>query len=377
MSKYIDNKWSRFIRELPHQKLPYSKKNWGHPNHSLCSYQGKLKPAIAYFLVKTFVPKGGSFLDPFCGVGTIPFEGALNGKSAFGMDISPVAFYVSSAKVQKCDMTKCESIINELQNYILDHHVSDAYYERNKVFGFNKTISEYYHPDTFKEILAARQFFCHNVPKSPEDMMVLSSLLHILHGNRPYALSRNSHPIVPYAPSGPFVYKNLIEKLTQKVTKSVECGLPKQFTSGHIFLRDSTEPWPEEIDELDAIITSPPFYDSTRFYLANWIRLWFTGWDQAAFQVEPGRYIDERQKESFDIYHRIFEQARERLKPGGYFVMHLGKSEKCDMGEVLRKEALYWFPNSKVYCESVTHCSTFGIKDIGDVTSHEYLIMKG
>ena len=40
------------MQELPYCREPYSKKNWGNPNHSLCSYQGKLKPAIANFLVQ-------------------------------------------------------------------------------------------------------------------------------------------------------------------------------------------------------------------------------------------------------------------------------------------------------------------------------------
>ena len=66
------------MKELPYRQEPYSKKNWGNPNHSLCSYQGKLKPSIANFLVQTFVPPKGRVLDPFSGVGTIPFEAALN-----------------------------------------------------------------------------------------------------------------------------------------------------------------------------------------------------------------------------------------------------------------------------------------------------------
>ena len=34
--------WQRFTKELPHQQGEYRKRNWGHPLHSLCSYQGKM-----------------------------------------------------------------------------------------------------------------------------------------------------------------------------------------------------------------------------------------------------------------------------------------------------------------------------------------------
>ena len=84
-------RWQRFKKELPHQHGFFAKRNWGHGLHSLCSYQGKLKPAIAHFLTKTFVPSGGTMLDPFGGVGTIPFEAAQQGMANWSFDISPAA----------------------------------------------------------------------------------------------------------------------------------------------------------------------------------------------------------------------------------------------------------------------------------------------
>lgn len=376
MTKYIDSKWSKFYRELPHKEPPFSKKNWGHPNHSLCSYQGKLKPAIAYHLVRTFVPQGGTLFDPFAGVGTIPFEGCLNGKHSYGMDISPLAYYVSSAKMQRCSIDDCHAVIERLHDFIENVQFPHGYVAQNSQFGFNKTLAEYYNEQTFREILAARLFFQQNEPQTTAEMMVIASLLHILHGNRPYALSRKSHPIVPYAPTGEAVYKSLIEKVTEKVERSVDEPYPRTFVGGQMFLGDSTANWPDEINQLDAIITSPPFFDSTRFYLANWIRLWFTGWDEPDFNLRPAQYVDERQKESFDVYDAVFQQARDRLRAGGYFVMHLGKSDKCDMGQVLQQRARHWFNRVRLYDEDVAECAKFGIADLGSVTSHEYLIME-
>lgn len=376
MSKYRDAKWNKVMRELPYCQEPYSKKNWGNPNHSLCSYQGKLKPAIANFLVQTFVPKGGRVLDPFSGVGTIPFEAALNGKQSFGIDISPLAYYVSSAKVRICDMEKCMNKVHQLDEFISATNLNDKYIKINSKFGYNKTLEQYYEKNTFREILAARLFFQQNQPQTAEDFMVISCLLHILHGNRPYALSRRSHPIVPYAPTGEFVYKSLIEKVTEKVKKSLSVTYPKKFVEGNIFYADSTTKWDEQICDLDAIITSPPFFDSTKFYMANWIRLWFTGWDEDTFSKEPLKYVDEKQKQSFDTYDPIFENAKERLKRGGYFVMHLGKSNKCNMGEILQKKALKYFNKARLYSEDVTACEKFGIVDLGSVSEHQYLIIQ-
>ena len=372
--EWIDKR-HRFKYLLPHQKAPYNKKNWGHVNHSLCSYQGKLKPSIAHHLVETFVPKNGTFFDPFCGVGTIPFEGALNGRYSYGMDISTMAYLISQAKVGISNYVESQSYINQLQQYISTTELCRDYIVLHGNFGLNKTLMEYYHQDTFSEILLARQFFLTFPPKNASQMIVLASMLHILHGNRPYALSRKSHSITPYAPTGDFIYKSVIEKLTEKVIRSFSEKETDDFIPGKIFLQDSTQPWPDEVNNLDAIITSPPFFDSTRFYSANWIRLWFSGWEATDFATMPSKYVDEIQKKDMHIYNAIFSQAKERLKEDGVLVFHLGKSKKCDMGAILMELANKFFKGKELFSESVAHCNKFGIKDLGTVTDHQYLIL--
>lgn len=367
--------WDSFRTIVPHQQEPYSSRNWGHNNHSLCSYQGKLKPAIAHHLVKTFVPENGSVLDPFSGVGTIPFEAALSGKLSYGIDISLPAYYISYAKVNAPLSSESFAYIEALNNFIKCNKCSKKEIDEVKNFGFNKKIYEYYEETTLKEILLARRFVKENFPSTPSEMLVVGSLLHILHGNRPYALSRNSHPIVPYAPTGEFIYKSLIEKLYEKVNRVINEELPINFKNGKIFHQDTTIVWPQEINNLDAIITSPPFFDSTRFYLANWIRIWFTGWSEIDFKHQPKSFIDERQKVDFAIYESIFRQAKERMKKDGAFVLHLGKSNKCDMALELQKISKRWFKTADLFDESVEHCESHGIRDKGTVTSHQYLVL--
>ena len=372
---YGEANWQCFTNDLPHQSPPYSKRNWGHDRHSLCSYQGKLKPAIAHHLVKTFASEGGSILDPFSGVGTIPFEAALNGIRSYGIDISIPAYYISLAKVSIHLKDDCFNCISQLQNFILSNKCSKTELQEAKQFGFNKTLSEYYEEKTLKEIILARRFLKENYPKNPSEMLVVASLLHILHGNRPYALSRRSHPIVPYAPQGEFQYKNLVKSLTDKVERTLSEELPTDFISGKIFNQDTVNIWPQEINDLDAVITSPPFYDSTRFYLANWIRIWFTGWSATDFKYQINSFVEEKQKKDFAIYENIFRQARERLKRGGVCVLHLGKSVKCDMADELKKVSKKWFRTADLFDESVVHCESHGIRDKGAVTSHQYLVL--
>jgi hypothetical protein len=370
------NKWEQFKSELPQQKGDMARRNWGHPLHSLCSYQGKLKPAIAHLLVDIFVPARGRVLDPFAGVGTIPLEAALSGRTAFGFDISPPALEITRAKLGVPDIGACAAVINDLAAAIANFRMTATLRRRADAVRFNGAIEDYFHAETFREIIGAREYFLCHPPATDAASMVFASLLHILHGNRPYALSRTSHPITPFAPSGPTTYRALLPRLRGKVARSFVRERDPGFTPGTAFAQDATKPWPEAVRDLDTIITSPPFFDSTRFHTGNWMRLWFAGWEAADFKTRPLDFVDERQKRSFDVYGPIFASAAERLKPDGIFVLHLGHSRKCDMAAAMTPIAATAFRIADQFTESVAHCESHGVRDKGTVTAHQYLILE-
>ncbi|MCY4093220.1 MAG: DNA methyltransferase [Caldilineaceae bacterium] len=370
-----EQKWTDFKRDLPHQKEPYSKRNWGHPLHSLCSYEGKMKPSLAHFLADTFVPSGGVMADPFVGVGTIPFEACLQGKKGYGIEISPAAYSIAKAKLKRPDLDGIRLVMRSLGDYLVHNPANQTEIDSVSQIKFNKTLNQYYHPETLSEVLSARRYFGKNRSQSVEHNFVLACLLHILHGNRPYALSRRSHPITPFAPTGPTEYRSLTQKLQQKIDRSIDLAYPEQMVDGEAFHQDATLEWPYRINNLDAVLTSPPFFDSTRYYLGNWIRLWFSGWEKGDFQTKPLRFFELRQKETMRVYEEVFRQSRERLKADGVLVLHLGKSNKADMACELQDIAKPWFRVYDMFEESVTHTESHGVSDKGRVTRHQYLIL--
>ena len=368
-------KWRAFKLNLPHQNGAFAKRNWGSPLHSLCSYQGKLKPAIAYHLVTALTKPGDRLLDPFGGVGTIAFEAAMHGISACSFDISPVAVPVAAAKLAPATPAECLSIVDELRHYLCERQPTVEERREAALIHFNGPLPNYFHPRTLDEVILARRFFRDLSTSRRGKSIVLACALHILHGNRPYALSRRSHPITPFAPTGATEYKDLAAKLGTKVQRSLAAKLPSMFVSGTSLFQDATDSWPDDVDQLDAVVTSPPFFDSTRFHLANWMRLWFAGWSGADFRSRPERFVDERQKRGFEVYRPVFRQARERLKKDAPCLFHVGKSSKCDMAEEVARVARPWFRNVEVVSESVRHCESHGIRDKGTVVEHTYLLM--
>jgi DNA modification methylase len=370
------SRWENFKATLPHQKEPYSKRNWGSPLHSVCSYQAKMKPALAHHLVETFSRRGDKVLDPFSGSGTIPFEACLMGRYGYGLEISLLGTSVSNAKLMRAEKEKVHSLINELDSWIKTTKPNSETLRQADEIKFNGTLAEYFHPDTYQEVLSAREFFAANQSDSPEWHLVMACMLHVLHGNRPYALSRNSHPITPYAPTGDYIKKSVVEKVKAKVEKSLESQLTADLPTGRCFQGDICSDWPAELCDIDAIITSPPFFDSTRFYITNWMRFWFCGWSRSDYDTRANEFVESLQKKTFDVYRGIFEQFHARLKPGGLAVLHLGLSHKCDMALELTKQVGGLFNVLDIATESVGHCESHGIRDKGTTTGHQYLILQ-
>jgi hypothetical protein len=369
-------RWDSFKRTLPHQAQPFAKRNWGSPLHSVCSYQAKMKPALAHHLVKVFSKPGDIVVDPFSGSGTIPFEACLMGRKGYGMDIALLGVALTNAKVMRADFDKVAQLLNDLGDWLRHKPALAATQASVTDIKFNGPLRDYFHPDTFEEVLSARDFFAKRREDTPEWHLTMACMLHILHGNRPYALSRNSHPITPYAPTGEYIYKSVLERLTTKVNRSLAVMPPPEFVEGKCFQADICQPWPEELKEIDSIITSPPFFDSTRFYMTNWMRYWFCGWGKSDFETEPENFVEITQKRSLKIYDSIFQRFEDRLRTGGLAVMHLGLSHKCDMAKELAELAKGRLTVLDAYTESVEHCESHGIRDKGTVTGHQYLILQ-
>ena len=368
----------KFMNTMPYKVEPYSSRNWGHPWHSLCSYHGKLKPAIAHFLIEYFTKPGDVVVDPLCGVGTIPLEACIQKRIGIGNDLSELAFCVTKAKVEKASKDDCLRVLDELQFYIeseKDSNTVDLQVQRYENFGYNGKLSSYFHETTFKEILCARNYF---VPKiknlSSQEAMVFSCLLHILHGNRPYALSRNSHPLTPYAPTGDFIYKSVVDHIRDKLLVSYKKGEFANYSFGQAIYGDYQDLTTYNISA-DAVICSPPFADSIRFYMQNWMRLWLCGWEESDYKNAESIFLDQKQKNDFDVYTSFFKMCYDILKPKGKVILHLGKSKNVDMAEELSKRAMSYFDEVNRGTENVEGIEKHGIKDKGSTVEHQYLFL--
>lgn len=367
----------RFCDIAPYRNDPFGRRNWGGVLHSLCSYQGKLKPSIAKFLIEWFTEPGDRVLDPMAGVGTIPLEARRQGRVGVGSDLSPLAASVTRAKLEPFDSSEVADLVADLNGRIIDGpELSELTQVVDVDFGLNGPIRSYFHEDTLREILIARKAFTEDLEPSTARDVVFSSLLHILHGNRPYALSRRSHPVTPFAPSGPFEYRGVIDRLETRLARVVPEleDLASASPNGEAYRADCREV--PVRSPVDAVITSPPFAKSLRFWSSNWLRLWFTGWNRHDFEVEPPRYIDVQQRSGMEPYQELARAMHSILRPNGLFVLHLGETAEVNMATAIGPEIDPWFEIAYAGRENVEDTETHGLRDKGATIAHWYVFAR-
>lgn len=369
---------SEFCGVQPFRQGVYAKRNWGGLLHSLCSYQGKLKPSIAHFLVAWFTTPRQVVLDPMAGVGTIPLEGRLQGRRVVAGDLSELAYTVSKAKLEAFTQDEVDGVLEGLLDRIrVDNRTLEGLVRDEEAdFGLNGVIRSYFAEDTLREILVARGFFREKSPDlSAAEAIVLTSLLHILHGNRPYALSRRSHPVTPFSPTGPFEYRPLADRLVSRVHQA-SAALQALGNPGRALQSDFTR-LPLSPESVDVVITSPPFAESLRFFSSNWMRLWFCGWSRDDFATRPASYLERGQRVDFDRSYRSFIGAMASyLRPGGLLIMHLGETPRINMATrispLLDPEFRIIFSGR----ESVADTESHGLRDKGATRAHHFMFCR-
>lgn len=361
----------RFGADLPYTKPPYSKRNWGHPLHSLCSYQGKLKPGLAHTLLR-LLPADANVLDPLGGVGTIPFEAAAAGRVTWTNDLSPLAFLVARGKLAPPSLDEAEVEIAALADRLENTELTESDFEEAQ-FGLNARVVDYFHPATLGELLKARKLLRSDRDPSTTSAFVWACVLHVLHGNRPYALSRTSHPITPFNPRGPFIERNLVASVRDKAVRALSEPLPPAFRPGTSMSGDFRSLPGRLTQDVDAVVTSPPFL-GMRFDRPNWLRLWFCGWSAQSFHASlSAGFLERQQVSSRDCYSDLFRVCSAVLSPNGLLLVHVGSGSRGDLAADLRRIADDTFRLEADVVDDVAHLERHGMSDKRLTTRHHIL----
>ena len=308
-TKKIINK----IKDAQWRDEPYRRQNWGNWLHRMGAYVGRIKPSMAYWLVKECSHKGEIVLDPFCGVGTIPLEADFLGRIGIGIDLNPYAYSISRAKF---DRQNIESHMEWIDSLNIDT-------SKINLSKYPHSVRKFYEDETLKEII----FIKEKILKDKK-YFLLGCLLGIIHGHRPGHLSAITSLVIPYDPRTEPEYKEVIPRLKQKVKRMYQDGFDIKTNSKAIF-GDARE-IPLEDGSVDMIISSPPYFNTLDYVSDNRLRLEFLGYDVDKKNILKKELIQDRPNYLNEML-KVGEELKRVLKRGGLCVfilgdLHIGKN---------------------------------------------------
>lgn len=359
------------LKSLPYKNGRMYSRNWGHTRHSICSFPSKMKPALASTLVRLFSTPQSVVLDPFSGSGSIPFEAALQRRKAIANDLSRLAYIISHAKIRPPKYGAYSAMLNNLDQVIKERASNQS------LEVMEPEIREFYHHSTAQEIVVARSFLAEisdGFRSNAAALFLTACLAHILHGNRPYALSRRSHNIIPIPPKGPLVYKSLISALRDKCIRMLSSTLPPSFRPGDCYCEDAVS-LPLEDQSVDIVITSPPFLGTTHFLRQNRIRNWLVGWDYETQAKLRNSFLEHKQGVS--CYWNIIREVYRVVKSGGLVVFHVGIVKTHNMSDLLHPFfAEVGFSLLDKVWEDTKDLESHGRTDRGGTHTHGFLVYR-
>ena len=110
--------------------------------HNIHRYSGKFIPQIASRAISLLTCPGDVVLDPYCGSGTALLESMLLGRSAIGVDLSPLAVLIARVKINPISSNRLEDLVRALNISLSNIDAGDQLPLFQKVIGAKSSKSE-------------------------------------------------------------------------------------------------------------------------------------------------------------------------------------------------------------------------------------------
>lgn len=316
-------------------------------------------PAFAKENILAFTRPGDLVYDPFSGRGTTLLEALLNDRRAIASDINPVAWCLSAAKAMPATLSEGESAVQRLQAGYTRANSAELEQEADALPEF---FSHAFHRETTKQLLFLRRTLdLHR----RVDRFVTGILLGHLHGelNRSdYYLSNQMPHNVSTKPAYSVQYwkarhlrppeRDVFGVLSNRINLRLSDGLPaRRGVAARCDVRASHRVFRKYVRTVDAIITSPPYLDVTRFEEDQWLRLWLLG---GPASPTYGRVSRDDRHSSGDRYWDFLAEAWRSLalllKPRGHLICRIGtgKEDAEELAENLIEVVKDAWPNARL-----------------------------
>jgi len=290
----------------------------------IAPFVGKMKCTMAAALVRAFSEEGDTVLDPFCGCGVVPLEALILGRHAIGNDLNPYAYTIARAKLH-APRTHALARSAAEQYCAMAEKTADLV-DLDEMPGW---VRKFFHPRTLRE---AHALVTHL--RAREEWFLLGCVLGILHHVRPGFLSHPASHLTPYLREAKYPrrefpsmyeYRDVRSRLLAKVDRIYRRPVViAQHLRSAVLVEDARD-LPLENESIDAIVSSPPYFDALDYGRDNRLRLWFLGVPN--YKMLEGALIGRRDSYLDDMRGSLCEMHRV-LRHGGHCILVLGDVNK-------------------------------------------------
>jgi hypothetical protein len=214
--------------------------------------------------------------------------------------------------------------------------------QKNQINSINidNWVKDFFHPNTLQETI-----LWIDILKKNNDWFLLSCLLGILHHQRPGFLSYPSSHGAPYLRTSMYPkdeypelyeYREVYSRLIKKVTRVLKDLPVLDFSlERYVYLQNSYDLI--NVNQVNTIITSPPYMKALTYARDNRLRLWFLGeenWKELDKVISPGK------NQFMELMNKSFYTWSKYQKKGDLCIVIIGdiifnKSENQKISDLL------------------------------------------
>jgi DNA modification methylase len=229
--------------------------------HSYHQYPAKFIPQLARELIKTYTKDGALIWDPYCGSGSLNVEAFRSNRHSIGTDINPVAVLISRVKTTPLKPMELSSYKEELLESINTNIIRDkVFYISNGVLDGNVNLLDKWFSDINLQELLHILWCIQNKRRPKYYEFMLCAFSAILKKSSYWLNSSVKSQIDPNKkPERPLVYFERQLKAMEKANSLFFLENGDNRTQVTIFQHNAKHRLPRKIQEIDCIITSPPY----------------------------------------------------------------------------------------------------------------------
>ena len=307
-------------------KLPWPTRTAEHRWYGFGRYYAMFPAPFVTHAVRTFTDPGDVVLDPFSGRGNAPFLAAALGRPSVAIDVQPVAWLFTAAKLLPA--RRPSDVLARVAAVRSAVHPAD----RKAQSRFERMA---WSPEVLGFLRAARRELRWKESRVDRTLMAFVALH--MQDNYSKGLSNRFSPTVAH--SAPYAVRwwtrhGMLEPPDTDPTAFLTDRIRRRYAYGTPVLSRSTALLGDARTKLRHIrrrratllITSPPYHDVTDYWNDHWLRLWLLGEPMTKNWKRTQKHTNLEAYRS--LLHGVFVNARRHLREDGFVLVRCGAKEK-------------------------------------------------